>query len=346
MRCGGCGAKVGSEVLAAALADIDAGTRSDIVVGLDQPDDAALISVANGRLAALSVDAFRPMIADPFLFGRITANHCLGDLHAMGAEPQSAMAIATLPVWPEEKLIEELRQMLLGALEVLRAEGAALVGGHTSEGAELSLGFSVTGLIGRDAILHKASLRAGDALILTKPIGTGTILAADMRAKARGRWVYGAVAAMLESSREAGRALREHGASACTDVTGFGLAVHLLEMLGSASLGATLQIDAVPQLEGALETLGAGFVSTMHSKNERALRRVVAADHARAHPAFPLLFDPQTAGGLLAGVAGDRADTCVAALVGLGFAYSTIIGEVHERSEAEPALRVVLGASR
>jgi selenide,water dikinase len=340
MRCGGCGAKVGSDVLAAALADIEAGARSDIVVGLNQPDDAALISVANHKLAALSVDAFRPMIADPFVFGQITANHCLGDLYAMGAEPQSAMAIATLPVWPEDKLIEELRQMLLGAIEVLRTEGAALVGGHTSEGAELSLGFSVTGLIDRDAILHKSSLRAGDALILTKPIGTGTILAADMRAKARGRWVFGAVEAMLESSREAGRTLREHGASACTDITGFGLAVHLLEMLGNASLGATLEIDAVPPLEGALDTLAAGFVSTMQPKNQRALRRLTVADRARAHPAFPLLFDPQTAGGLLAGVPGDRADACVAALVELGFARSAIIGEVHGEGGSDPPIRI------
>ena len=147
MRCGGCGAKVGADVLAAALADIGTVSREDVLIGLDAPDDAALISVPEGRLSVLSVDAFRPMFQDPYLFGRITANHCLGDVHAMGAEPQAAMALATLPVWPEAKLIDELRQMLLGALDVFGQEGVSLVGGHTSEGAEQSLGFAVTGLI-------------------------------------------------------------------------------------------------------------------------------------------------------------------------------------------------------
>jgi len=328
MRCGGCGAKVGADVLAAALKDLPTFSRDDVIVGLDEPDDAAMISVPPGKLSALSVDAFRPMIADPYLFGQITANHCLGDLYAMGAEPHAAMTIATLPVWPEEKLIDELRQMLLGALQVFEAEGAALVGGHTSEGAELSLGFSVTGLIEPDRALRKATLREGDVLLLTKAVGTGCLLAADMRAKARGRWVNDTIASMLLSNRDAGDLLRAQHASACTDITGFGLAGHLLEMLQDSALGALLDLSAVPVLDGALETLSADLVSTLQPKNERFSRQIENTDDARQHPAFRLLFDPQTSGGLLAGVAADKAETCLANLAARGYAASAIIGRV------------------
>jgi len=328
MRCGGCGAKVGADVLSAALKDLPTLPRDDVVVGLSDPDDAALISVPPGRLSVLSVDAFRPMVSDPYIFGRITANHCLGDLYAMGAEPHAAMTIATLPVWPEEKLIEELRQMLLGALQVFNAEGAALVGGHTSEGAEISLGFSVTGLIDADQALRKATLREGDALILTKAVGTGSLLAADMRAKAKGRWVEGAIASMLVSNRTAGNLLRDQRASACTDITGFGLAGHLLEMLQANALGAVLDLNAIPVLDGALDTSGADIVSTLQPKNERFARQIENPEAASQHAAFRLLFDPQTAGGLLAGVAADKARTCLASLRAQGYESSAIIGRV------------------
>ena len=214
MRCGGCGAKVSADVLAAALADIDTVPRDDVVVGLEAPDDAAMISVPANRLSVLSVDGFRPMIDDPWLFGRITANHCLGDVYAMGAEPQAAMTMATLPVWPEEKLVDELRQMLLGALYVFDREGVSLVGGHTGEGTELTLGFTVTGLIEPDRALRKSALQAGDLLVLAKPLGTGTLLAADMRGRIRGRWLQAAIESMLVSCRTAGAVFRRYGAHA------------------------------------------------------------------------------------------------------------------------------------
>jgi len=341
MRCGGCGAKVGADVLTEALGGLQPLPRDDVIVGLSEPDDAALISVPSGKLSVLSIDAFRPMILDPFVFGQITANHCLGDIYAMGAEPQSAMTIATLPVWPQEKLIDELRQMLLGALKVFETSGTALVGGHTSEAAEISLGFSVTGLIDREQVLHKATLRAGDVLILTKAIGTGAILAADMRAKAQGRWVDAALESMLLSNRRAGRVLRDHGASACTDITGFGLAGHLLEMLGGSTLGATLELDALPTLDGALQCVAAGITSSLQPKNERVSRRVEDIAAVRRHESFPLLFDPQTAGGLLAGLPRANVDTCLEDLRVHGYPDSAAIGTIDATDNRAQPIRVV-----
>jgi selenide,water dikinase len=286
-----------------------------------------------------SIDAFRPMIDDPYVFGRIAANHCLGDLFAVGAEAQTALAIATLPLWPDAKLVAELRQMLTGAVDVLDASGAALVGGHTSEGAELSLGFAVTGWIARERLLTKTGLRPGDALILTKPLGTGTLLAANMRARAKGRWIDAAIETMLQSNRGAGEILRAHGAAACTDVTGFGLAGHLLEMIGAqsqdardaANLGVRLDFAALPVLDGAPETIGAGIVSTLHAKNERAASASIGA-RLRGPPLLALLFDPQTAGGLLAGIPLEQAADCVAALRGAGYAGAAVIGRVVQRA--------------
>ena len=340
MRCGGCGAKVSADVLAAALADIRTTSRDDVVVGLDAPDDAAMIAVPSGRLSVLSVDGFRPMIDDPWLFGRITANHCLGDVYAMGAEPQAAMTMATLPVWPEHKLVDELRQMLLGALHVFDQEGVSLVGGHTGEGAELTLGFTVTGLIEPDRALRKSELRPGDVLVLTKPVGTGTLLAAHMRGKVRGQWIQGAIESMLVSCRKAGETLVKHGAHACTDITGFGLAGHLLEMLGDGPLGALIDLDSLPLLPGARETVETGILSTLQPKNERFAAQVAATDEQRKRAEFSLLFDPQTAGGLLAGVPRESVRDCVAELKTQGYSDTAVIGEIVDADGWERRVRL------
>ena len=231
MRCGGCGAKVGATVLSRALGSIEPAPRDDVVIGLDAPDDAAVVDTGGPELTVLTVDYFRAIIDDPYLFGKIAAVHALGDVYAMGGEPQTALAIATVPYGLEAKVEADLMLMMGGANEVLRDAGCALVGGHTSEGAELSLGFSVTGLVAREAALRKGGLQPGDALILTKPIGTGTLLAADMRMKAKARWVAAAVEHMTISNRAAAAILRRHGVHAATDVTGFGLLGHLLEMV-------------------------------------------------------------------------------------------------------------------
>ena len=339
MRCGGCAAKVSADVLAAALADIDTVPRDDVVVGLEAPDDAAMISVPANRLSVLSVDGFRPMIDDPWLFGRITANHCLGDVYAMGAEPQAAMTMATLPVWPEDKLVDELRQMLLGAQYVFDQEGVSLVGGHTGEGAELTLGFTVTGLIEPDRALRKSALQAGDLLVLTKPLGTGTLLAADMRGKARGRWLQAAMESMLLSCRTAGAVLGRHGAHACTDITGFGLAGHLLEMLGDTQLGALIDLDALPILPGAAETVETGILSTLQPKNERFAAQVEADARTRKRGEFALLFDPQTAGGLFAGLPQESVQAGLTELKAQGYPDTTVIGEVVDADGWERRIR-------
>ena len=334
MRCGGCGAKVGATVLARVMNDLVPVARDDVLIGLADPDDAAVVETPPGKVMVHTVDSFRAMVDDPYLFGRIAANHSLGDVFAMGAEPQTALAVATLPYGIESQVEDTLRQMMTGATEVLREAGAALVGGHTSEGAELALGFAVSGLIDRETILRKGGMGPGDRLILTKPLGTGALFAADMRHKARGVWIAAALEAMQQSNRAGARCLHRLGASACTDVTGFGLLGHLVEMIRASDVDVELDLAAIPALPGALDTVAAGITSSLAPQNLRLRRAVRNLDGAARDPRWPLLFDPQTAGGLLASVAADRAEACVEELRALGYAHTALIGRVTARGDA------------
>ncbi len=328
MRCGGCGAKVGATVLSRALGRIEPAARADVVVGLDAPDDAAVVDSGGPKLSVHTVDYFRAIIDDPYRFGMIAANHALGDIYAMGAEPQTALAIATVPYGLEAKVEADLSDMMQGANEVLCDAGCALVGGHTSEGAELSLGFAVNGLADRGAFLRKGGLQPGDALVLTKPIGTGTLLAADMRGQAKARWILAAVAHMTVSNRAAAAVLARHGVHAATDVTGFGLLGHLVEMTKASGVDVRLDLASIPVLEGARETVAAGVFSSLQPANVRLRRAIRGLDAAQRLPLYPLLFDPQTAGGLLAGVPAAEAAECVRALHAEGYAQAAIIGAV------------------
>jgi selenide,water dikinase len=227
--------------------------------------------------------------------------------------------------------------MLKGGTEVLEAAGATLIGGHSAEGAELALGFAVTGRTQPGRLMRKGGLRPGDRLIVTKPLGTGVILAAEMRGRARARDVQRAIETMLQPAAAAAAIFTAHGATACTDVTGFGLLGHLREMLTASSADARLDPGGIPALDGALDLIAAGIASSLHVGNLSALASLADADpHA---PLSALLIDPQTAGGLLAGIPSDQADACLAALLTAGYRAAEI-GVVDALSGATPVVRL------
>jgi selenide,water dikinase len=331
MRCGGCGAKVGATVLSRVMKRLEPiPTNPNVEVGIDQPDDAAVVSVPEGMVGVQTVDYFRAFVDDPYIFGQIAAVHALGDCWAMGADPHAALAIATVPYGLEAQVEETLYQMMCGACDILRDAGCGLAGGHTSEGADLSLGFSIHGAAPREKLMKKGGMKPGHKLILTKPVGTGTLFAADMRSKAQGRWVSNALNSMRQPSGVAASTLFEHGATSCTDVTGFGLLGHLVEMCKGSNAAAVLDMDAVPILPGALECVELGITSSLQPANVRLARAVANPSQVSTAPRYPLLFDPQTAGGMLASVPSENAEAAVQALRSAGYPHTTVIGEVLE----------------
>jgi selenide,water dikinase len=331
--CGGCGAKLGPGTLEAALGGLPAPRRPEVLSG--PGDDAAVLAVGGGR-QVLTTDHLRAFTPDARLMARLTALHALGDIWAMGAAPQVALAQVTLPPLGPELQARMLAEIMEEAAAIFRSVGADVVGGHSTEGAELTIGFTITGTAER--VIGKGGARPGDGLVLTRPIGSGVILAAEM-ALARvpgmmmGEAWAGCIARMGRAQGDAAAVLAAE-AHAMTDVTGFGLAGHLLEMLRASGTGAELRLDDVPLMPGALELSRAGQGSSLLPANLAAASWQMTAPQ---DDRVALLSDPQTCGGLLAAVPAEKASGLVAALRGLGY-EAAVIGRV---TEGAPQLVVV-----
>jgi selenide,water dikinase len=343
MECGGCAAKLGAVELASGLGRLPRGPADpEVVLGLETPDDAAALRSPDGGLLLATLDAFRAFADDPWLVGRVAAVNAASDVFAKGGTPRHALALVTVPERDPRRAEEALHQVLSGVRAALDPLGVSLVGGHTTVGPELFVGLTVLGrLAPGEAPLALAGARAGEDLVLSKPLGTGVLLAADMRGLARGAWLEAAVASMLRPNAEAARVARAAGARGATDVSGFGLAGHLLALARASGLAAELRLAALPALPGALALLARGLRSTFHAQNARA-RASIAADAADAGaPAFELLFDPQTSGGLLFAVSPERTPEAVARLREAGDAHAAVIGRLLAASPGEPPLRVL-----
>jgi selenide,water dikinase len=287
-----------------------------------------------------SVDFFKSFLDDPYLFGQIAALHAMSDLHAMNATPLSALAIVTLPYASPGVLESQLFELLSGAVKAFRQCGATLSGGHTTEGSELALGFAVCGYAKPESLFRKGQLREGDALVLTKPLGTGALIAASMRAAARAEWSDTLTRGLLQSNAEAARILARLGVKACTDITGFGLAGHLLEMLDASRLSAEVWSHQIPIYPGFTECVEQGISSTLHPENRKFQGRVDAEGEPPA-----CLFDPQTVGGLLCGLPWEKALEAVIELREAGYRQAALIGEVIA-NEAEGRPRISLRTTR
>ncbi len=301
MMCGGCGAKVGRAALVQVLGDRFG-------------DDAAMVQPGQ----VISTDHLRAMINDPEVMARIAAVHALGDIWAMGAVPQAATVSLVLPRMSPVLQERTVAEIMAGIHDIVGNAGAAIVGGHSSLGAELTIGLTVTGLT--DAPITLAGAKKGDKLILTKPIGSGTIMAAEMAGEARGEVVMACLDLMVQGQADAARILQK--AHAMTDVTGFGLAGHLRGMCDASGVGAILDRAAIPLMTGAQELSEAGVRSSLFDDNRHGAGPVKG-------DAFDLLFDPQTAGGLLAAVAPRSAGSMLAKLKDAGYP-AALIGEITE----------------
>ncbi|GLS86628.1 hypothetical protein GCM10010873_16020 [Cypionkella aquatica] len=335
--CGGCGAKLGAADLSAALAGLPKPQRAEVISG--PGDDAAILAVPGG-VQVITTDHLRSFSHDARMMARIAAVHALGDVWAMGAAPQVALAQITLPRLSPEKAALMLAEIMTEAAAVFREAGADVVGGHTAIGAELTVGFTVTGLTTR--AITKGGARPGDVLILTKPIGSGTVMAAEMAMALvpgliLGEAVAAALQQMIQPNGPAAAVLAPY-ATAMTDVTGFGLVGHLLEILDASGVAATLHSAAIPTLPGALALAAAGQASSLAPANRAAaIGRISGAETALK----ALLYDPQTAGGLLATVPAEIAATLLHSLPN-----AHLIGEIIPGPISGPISGLISGPAR
>ncbi len=345
MECGGCAAKVGPSPLRAALARLAAPPPdASVRLGLAAADDAAAFEVPGGDLVLATIDAFRAFVDDPWLVGRVAAVNAVSDLLAKGARPRHALALVTVPRGTPAQNEEALYQVLAGVRAALDPLGISLVGGHSTAGPELFVGLSVTGDAAPGGrILGIDGLSPGDRLVLTKPLGTGVLLAADARGLAPGRWIEAATASMLRDNAGAAALALEQGASACTDVSGFGLAGHLDEMLSSSGVGAEIDLSSLPLLPGALDLTRRGLRSSFFAQNASRRNIVLKSGAALDASLEALLFDPQTSGGLLVGIESSRVQDLVGALAAGGDTGAQWIGQIVDPGEAGPGIGLSIG---
>ncbi|WP_224826173.1 selenide, water dikinase SelD [Cognatishimia sp. MH4019] len=314
--CGGCGAKVAGGVLQDTLRALPATARQDVTLGAG--DDAAVLEIG-GAKQVISTDHLRAFTEDPALLTEVAALHALGDIWAMGAQPQALLMNVTMPRMSDALQRRTMELILRSADQIAREVGAALVGGHSTMGAEMSIGFTATGLCD-GAPITKAGAKPGDALILTRPLGSGVLLAGEMQMKANGRHIAALYTQMRRNPARVAAALAK--AHAMTDVTGFGLAGHLAEICAASGTGAELWLDALPVYDGALELIEAGLHASLMPSN-RTLADVQGAEGARGE----LLFDPQTAGGFLAALPEDDVRIALEDIEKAGF-QAVQIGQV------------------
>lgn len=298
-----------------------------MLVDATTSDDAAVYRVDAERALVATVDFFTPIVDDPRDFGRIAAANALSDIYAMGARPLFAL---NLVGFPREHLgTGVLEEILRGGGEIAREAGIAIVGGHSIDDAEPKFGLCVIGEAAPDAIVRNSTARAGDALVLTKPIGTGAIATALKRGVADPAAVRTAVESMTTLNRAAAEAMLRAGASAATDVTGFGLLGHLREMARGSRLAAVVRASAVPLLPTALDLAERGILPGGSKRNFDDVADAVRWDDAVPGPLRRLLCDAQTSGGLLIAIAPDRAACLLAALRAAGLTAAEI-GLLHD----------------
>jgi selenide,water dikinase len=340
MRCAGCGGKVGGSVLHRVLSRLEIPPNDRVLVGLDKPDDAAVIATRDGQPVTVTTDFFTAPLDDPYLVGRIAALNAGSDIFAMGAKPHSALAMATIPVGKPPAQEQLLYELLAGSNRELSAMGATLVGGHTIEGPQITLGFTLLADTPRQP-RTKNLLRPGDLLVLTKPLGTGVLLAAQMRAECRAEWFGPLLESMLLSNQSAAETADQFDVRGMTDVTGFGLAGHLLEMLRAADIYAELRLDRIELLHGTADLIAAGVESTLAPANRAVEADISVPEALRQQPSYAALFDPQTSGGLLLGIAEKDAEAFCRSLVEQSDVPVAIVGHVVEAGHDRPRLAIV-----
>jgi selenide,water dikinase len=306
------------------------------MVGLEHADDAGVYRISPDLAMIQTVDFFTPIVDDPYAFGQIAAANALSDIYAMGGIPKTALNLVAFPVSTLD--ISILREIIQGGMDKLREAGAVLLGGHSIEDKELKYGMSVTGFIHPDRILTKRNIRPGDHLVLTKPLGTGIINTAIKGGLASEATIQYATGLMAGLNKYASQIMLKYPVHACTDITGFGLAGHLAEMVVHSGCGVSVFAEAIPIMPGVAELANMGLIPAGTYRN-REFRQTMVEESPSLDPVIrDILFDPQTSGGLLISVDSGASNDLVLELRENGSPLAAVIGNVVE----EPSGKIVV----
>ncbi len=274
----------------------------NVLVGFDHADDAGVYQIAPDQALVQTVDFFTPVVDDPYVFGQIAATNALSDVYAMGGKPLTALALVC---FPDKAELEILERILAGGLSKMVEAGCTVIGGHSIRDEETKFGYAVTGLIDPRKVLTNAGARPGDALVLTKALGTGVISTAIKKGKAEAAWIDAAVQSMTTLNKRAAGVIQQgkFGVHSMTNVTGFGLIGHGREMAMASDVSFRLRAGSIPVLAGALECVRAGYIPGGLKNNRDFAECAVGYDDGVPDQLRSILYDPQTAGGLLISVA-------------------------------------------
>ena len=311
----------------------------NLIVGFDTADDAGVYRLRDDLALVQTLDFFTPIVDDPYDYGRIAALNSINDVWAMAGTPITAMAITCFPKKGVDPAI--LSEIMRGGLETINQYGVTLIGGHSVDNEQIMFGYSVTGIIDPNKVATNSGARPGDVIVLTKPIGTGVISTGIKKGRAADQVVTGSVETMLTPGKYAAEAMREFGVKAATDVTGFALLGHTWEMACASKV--TIEIDAavVPLLDGALELAADGMLTSGDKTNREYVGSDVQIDPSVEENLIKLLFDPQTAGGMLIAIAEDKGESLLAAL-NKNYPHARIIGRAHPPASSS----IVVNSSR
>ena len=298
----------------------------NLLVGIETSDDAGVYKLNDDTALVQTLDFFTPIVDDPYHFGRIAAANALSDVYAMGGTPLTAMNIVCFPIADMPKVI--LKDILRGGLEKIYEAGAVLAGGHSVDDQELKYGLSVTGIVHPEKILTNRGAKVGDKLILTKPVGTGIIATAVKGKLASQQALQALIGVTSTLNDKASQIMLKYETHACTDVTGFGLGGHLLEMARGSGVAIGVHAEKIPIIPEAKAYALMGLIPAGSYATKHFCEHSVEIDPATETVLLDLIFDPQTSGGLVISIAPGHAEACLEELKGQGVESATIVGEV------------------
>jgi selenide,water dikinase len=333
----GCASKISQEDLKKALSGLPRIFDRRVLVSSDTCDDAGVFKL-NARTALVqSVDVFTPVVDDPYVFGQIAAANSVSDIYAMGGRPLTALSIIAFPI---ERLSPRImNKMLQGGIDKLREAGVAVLGGHSIRDKEIKFGFSVTGIVNPDKMTVNSKAKPGDVLILTKPLGTGTLTFARQIGRAPAKGLAAAERSMTELNRAAAESMTAAGVTTATDITGFGLAGHLSEIAAQSGVEMEIYGEAIPVFEGVMDLIRDGVISGSVERNRDYASAFVKVRKGADEDLETLLYDPQTSGGLLIAVRRSKAAAFLAAVKKKGVRHAMVIGKVTRKGPGKIILR-------